>query len=139
MAHYEFNKQTYYAVTLRINRNTDPDIIDHLKAQESVNGYLLTLIRDAMTRKENVYELIETVQTSTDLARISGFSVGSYRQSDGYQRRMRKRFPELAVLQYPYETVNGYCQYDSVRREEIEQFVYSQLAQYTDPDRIFRL
>lgn len=61
MAHYEFNKQTYYAVTLRINRNNDPDIIEHLKAQESVNGYLLTLIRDAMTRQENIYELIETV------------------------------------------------------------------------------
>ena len=106
-------------------------------------GFPVRLCFDPLIRfpswKEAYSDLIDTVRTSTDLARISGFSVGSYRQSDGYQRRMRKRFPELAVLQYPYETVNGYCQYDSARREEIEQFVYSQLAQYTDPDRIFRL
>lgn len=62
MAHYEFNKKTYHAITLRINRNTDADIIEKLESEKSVNAYLLKLIRKDMYMQTcSDYEVIEVV------------------------------------------------------------------------------
>lgn len=58
---YEYNKKTYSVITLRINRNKDQNMIDFLNHQESVNGYLLNLIRHDMMQKQTdgQYEVIE--------------------------------------------------------------------------------
>ena len=45
---YEYNRKTYKAYSLRINKNKDADIIEFLKHKESVNNYLIELIRRDM-------------------------------------------------------------------------------------------
>lgn len=63
MAHYEYNKETYKVITLRINRNTDADIIEKLEEQKSTNAYILNLVRKDMTMHASAeYEVIEIVQ-----------------------------------------------------------------------------
>ena len=63
MAHYDYNKDTYKVVTLRINRNTDADIIEKLEEQKSINAYLLNLVRKDMSMHASAeYEVIEIVQ-----------------------------------------------------------------------------
>ena len=63
MAHYEYNKETYKVITLRINRNTDADIIEKLEEQKSINAYLINLMRKDMNLHASAeYEVIEMVQ-----------------------------------------------------------------------------
>ena len=58
---YDYNRKTYSVVTLRINKNKDAGIIEHLAKKPSVNSYLLDLIRHDMeqTGTDGTYEVIE--------------------------------------------------------------------------------
>ena len=83
--------------------------------------------------------LVKTTAETIDLSRIQDFSVGTYRQSETYQRRMRRRWPNSPIIQYPYETRDGYCQYSKQQQEEMEQLMADLLSDYIDPARIFLL
>lgn len=83
--------------------------------------------------------MLEKIRETVDLSAVTDFSIGSYRQSDQYQKRMRSRFPDSAVIQYPYEVHNGYCMYPDRLRDELENGFRDMLAQYVDPKRIFLL
>lgn len=83
--------------------------------------------------------MMETIAGAVPLEAVRDFSIGTYRQSDAYQRRMRRRFPESAVVQYPYETVNGYAQYPAAVKQEMEQFLRQLLAEHTVEEKIFLL
>ena len=82
---------------------------------------------------------MQTCAAAVDLHAVKDFSIGTYRQSDTYQRRMRKRFPHSAVVQYPYETANGYCQYPEAEQNEMEQFLKQELLHYVTEERIYLL
>ena len=45
-------------IVVKLNRNTDADIIEHIEAMESMQGYVKELIRADMTRHEA--ELFDT-------------------------------------------------------------------------------
>lgn len=83
--------------------------------------------------------MLEEITETVDLSLVLDFSIGSYRQSDQYQKRMRSRFPESAVIQYPYEVSNGYCMYPASLRAELEAGFYRELSRYADPKKIFLL
>ena len=107
------------------------------------NGFPVRICFDPMIRipdwKTAYEELIHTVTDKVDLSAVKDFSIGTYRQSDTYQRRMRRRFPASAVLQYPYETKNGYCQYPEPEKTEMEQFLKHALLQYVREEQIYLL
>ena len=84
-------------------------------------------------------DMLETAAAAVDFSRITDFSIGSYRQSDQYQKRMRSRFPESAVIQYPYEVKNGYCMYPASLRRELEYGFREQLSRFADPAKIYLL
>lgn len=44
----EYNKQNYKQIRIRL-RNDDP-VLEHLKEQESVNAYIIQLIREDMKK-----------------------------------------------------------------------------------------
>ena len=73
MGVYEFNRSTYKAVTVRMNRAKDSDVINHLKGIKSVNQYVIDLIRRDMTQLESnpIYEVIEDMGTRKDV--LKGF------------------------------------------------------------------
>ncbi len=106
-------------------------------------GFSVRLCFDPMIRfpgwKSAYGSLIDTVSEKLDLSAVRDFSIGTYRQSETYQRRMRKRFPDDPIIQYPYETINGYCQYPSDQRNEMEQFVLNRLAEHTSRSKIYLL
>lgn len=45
-----YDAKTARYVSLKLNRNTDSDIIDHLEAQESIQAYIKALIREDMEK-----------------------------------------------------------------------------------------
>lgn len=47
-AQAKYNKANTTQITLRLNRNTEADIIEHLQAQPNKQGYLKALIRADM-------------------------------------------------------------------------------------------
>ena len=73
MGVYEFNRSTYKAVTVRMNRAKDSDVITHLKGIKSVNQYIIDLIRRDMEQLETnpIYEVIEDMGTRKDV--LKGF------------------------------------------------------------------
>lgn len=74
MGAYEFNKSTYKAVTTRLNRIKDADIIQHLRGIKSVNQYVIDLIREDMAKRVTnaQYEVIEDMGTRKDV--LKGFT-----------------------------------------------------------------
>ena len=106
-------------------------------------GFPVRLCFDPMIRipdwKTAYAQLVQTCAATVDLHAVKDFSIGTYRQSDTYQRRMRKRFPHSAVVQYPYETANGYCQYPEAEQNEMEQFLKQELLHYVTEERIYLL
>ena len=106
-------------------------------------GFPVRLCFDPMIRIPNWQEeyagMVLEVSKQLDLSRVKDISIGTYRQSDTYQRRMRKRFPASAVIQYPYETKNGYCQYPEAEKNEMEQFLKQELIPFAGEEKIFLL
>ena len=49
-AKYDAKTAKYFS--LKLNQNTDKDMIEHLEAQENTQGYLKRLIREDMKREE---------------------------------------------------------------------------------------
>ena len=47
-ARYDAKTAKYFS--LKLNRNTDKDIIEHLEGQQSIQGYLKQLIREDMQK-----------------------------------------------------------------------------------------
>lgn len=73
MGAYQFNKATYKAYTLRMNRAQDADIIRFLQGKKSVNQYVSDLIRADMAGdvQNPCYEVIEDNGTRKDV--LKGF------------------------------------------------------------------
>lgn len=74
MGAYQFNKATYKAYTLRMNRAQDADIIRFLQGKKSVNQYISDLIRADMSGdiQNPCFEVIEDNGTRKDV--LKGFS-----------------------------------------------------------------
>ncbi|MBO7703824.1 MAG: hypothetical protein J6S26_05200 [Solobacterium sp.] len=107
------------------------------------HGFPVRLSFDPIIRyegwKKDWKELVEITAETLPLAKVKDISIGTYRQSDAYQKRMRKRFPASVIIQYPYETNDGYCQYPRELREEAEQFVKNELLNHVREEQIYLL
>ena len=64
-------------------------------------------------------------------------SIGSFRISQDYLKKMRKDMPRSAVVNFPYDNVNGYYQYPENIRSDMEEFMIQAVSEYVDKDRIF--
>ena len=47
-----YDAKTAKYISLKLNKNTDADIIDHLQTQENIQGYLKRLIREDIAKQE---------------------------------------------------------------------------------------
>lgn len=63
-------------------------------------------------------------------------SIGVFRISDGYLKRMRRNRPDSALLQYPFSNENHVCSYGA-RGMEMVNFVKGELAGFLPKNRIF--
>ncbi len=68
---------------------------------------------------------------------IVDVSVGSFRVSQDYLKRMRKNSPNSSVVQFPYENDGGVYHYPSELMHKMEHLLEEELLHYVDKDRIF--
>ena len=105
-------------------------------------GFRIRLCFDPMIRfpgwKAAYEDLIAACRKSIPPESIRDCSIGTFRISASYLQNMRKRFPDSAVVQYPYETSNGYCHYPASVKEEMEQYLLSLLKGYVSEKQIYQ-
>ena len=82
-------------------------------------------------------DFLARLAEAVDLSLVRDISIGSYRQSEEYQKRMRRRFPELAAAQYPYVSEGGFARYKEHR--DMDAWMRERLAQYVSEEKIFSL
>lgn len=88
--------------------------------------------------KTHYEEMLQKVYDSLDMDNIIDVSVGSFRVSQDYLKKMRKNEPGSAVVQFPYQNTGGYYHYPDRLLEEMESFMANALNKRIPEDKIFR-
>lgn len=82
-------------------------------------------------------DLLRQVSAEIDLNRISDVSVGTFRVSQDYLKKMRKNRPDSAVVQFPYQNDNGIYHYTPALTAQMEGFLLDALKQKIPEEKIF--
>lgn len=81
--------------------------------------------------------MLDTLEQQLDWSKILDVSVGSFRVSQDFLKKMRKEQPDSAVLQFPYENVAGYYQYPEALRAKMEKFLVDGLKRFISSEKIY--
>jgi len=88
---------------------------------------------------ENEYtNLVSEIASAVDLSKIRDVSVGTFRLSAEYLKRMRKNCPLSPVAWYPYTNVDGVYQYAEDLDLKMQKVVTDELKKYIDEGQIWR-
>lgn len=68
---------------------------------------------------------------------LSDVSVGTFRISQDYMKKLRRALPDEPAVQFPYVNVGGVYQYPKKLLEEMEQYLISELESRMDKEKIF--
>jgi len=138
-----------YAFTLspdeviRRYENKTPDLGSRLKAVNAAiaAGARVRLCFDPLMATEDfdrVYkEFIDKVSSSVDLSMVKDMSVGTFRISKDYIKRMRKNGPMSEVAWYPYHNDNGVLGYEESYAEHMTQVVVEELLRHCGREKIY--
>ena len=83
-------------------------------------------------------DMLTQVCTSIDWNKIIDVSIGSFRISQDYLKKMRKQEPDSAVVWFPFQRGDGYYHYPDVLMEEMERFLVTKLESKISKEKIFR-
>ncbi len=114
-----------------------------LCAKEAIErGFAVRLCFDpmlfALDWRAHYGEMLAQIEAEIPMEKLRDVSVGSFRISQDYLKKMRKNAPEEPVVWFPYENRAGYYQYPQALLEEMEQFLTGRLKQMMGEDKIFR-
>lgn len=88
--------------------------------------------------KRHYAEMLEQVYDTIDMEKIVDVSVGSFRISQEYLKKMRKQEPDSAVVWFPFQNENGFYHYPNELMEQMENFLIERLEERISKERIFR-
>ncbi len=83
-------------------------------------------------------EMLDLIFETVDMEKVLDVSVGSFRVSQDYLKKMRKLAPDSAVVQFPYENTKGVYHYPTALMEQMEQHVVKRLKEKVVKEKIFR-
>lgn len=87
--------------------------------------------------KDLYTSMFEEVQRNIDVHRLKDVSVGSFRISSEYIKKIRKDFPTSSICQFPYENHEGYMEYPERIRSEMENHLMALLQTWIPREKIF--
>lgn len=120
-----------------------PSLADRLSCIEMLirKGCLVRLCFDPMVyvpEWEVCYkEMLDMVFENIDMKKVVDVSVGTFRVSKDYLKKMRKQQPDSAVVHFPYEMENGYYHYPKGLMEKMEYFLAGKLEEKISKEKIF--
>ena len=138
-----------YAVTLSPQAVIDacehktPPLCQRLaSAREAVQrGFPVRLCFDPMLYCRNweqqYGEMLRQVFDEIDMDKIEDVSVGTFRVSQDYLKKMRKNQPGSAVVQFPYQNDKGVYHYSKELTTQMEGFLVDNLKDKISEDKIF--
>ena len=88
--------------------------------------------------KEQYAAMTEQVFFRIPAEKLLDVSVGSFRISQEYLKKMRRCEPDSAVVQFPFRNEGGFYQYPPELMEEMERYLAERLTEHMPPERIFR-
>lgn len=83
-------------------------------------------------------EMLEQVFHTVHLEKIIDVSVGTFRVSQDYLKKMRKQEPDSAVVWFPFQHENGFYHYPNELMEQMEGFLIERLEKKISKEKIFR-
>lgn len=105
-------------------------------------GFSLRLCFDPMIYcrdyRRHYAQMLTQVFETIHPEQLLDVSVGSFRISQNYLKKMRKNAPDSAVVQFPYDCEDGYYHYPDALLEEMESFLVSELKKTISESQIFR-
>ena len=106
-------------------------------------GFMIRLCFDPMLHfagwKDSYEMMIRTAAEQMDLNEIHDFSVGTFRMSADYLKKMRRMMPETSIVWYPYVNEDGVCGYDNKRVSMMENYLTERIREYAPKALISRL
>lgn len=87
--------------------------------------------------REHYRDMIDIVFSEIQPDQIEDVSIGVFRVSQDYLKKMRKQAQNCAVLQYPFENDNGIYHYSREFTNEMISFVYELVHKKISEEKIF--
>ena len=111
-------------------------------AAEAVRrGFALRLCFDPMIYvpdlEKQYGEMLEQIFAAIPMERLEDVSVGTFRVSQDYLKKMRRQEPYSAVVQFPYVNSGGVYQYPKELLERMEGYLTARLAERISAEKIF--
>jgi len=82
-------------------------------------------------------EMLRQVSAEIDMSKLTDVSVGTFRVSQDYLKKMRKNQPGSAVVQFPYENDKGVYHYSGELTGRMERFLVDKLRREIPDHKIF--
>ena len=130
-------------ITKQYEHNT-PSLLQRVRcvADAVKKGFPVRLCFDPMIYcpdwEKEYHEMLELVTKEVPMDQIFDVSVGSFRVSQDYLKKMRKNEPYSAVVQFPFQNDGGVYHYGKELTEQMERFLIRQLLEYVPEEKIFR-
>lgn len=104
-------------------------------------GFLVRLCFDPVLYCSNwrtwYREMLNQVAGVIDMTRLYDVSIGSFRISQDYLKKLRRVMPDSPIVQFPFENDAGIYHYPGELMEEMEQLVTGQLRNWLPEEKIF--
>ena len=81
--------------------------------------------------------MLRQVFAEIDMQKLEDVSVGTFRVSQDYLKKMRRLQPGSAVVQYPYRNDGGVYHYSAELTEKMERFLAGCLREKMPEAKIF--
>ena len=87
--------------------------------------------------KQEYGSMMEQILNGVDMSKLLDVSIGSFRISQDYLKKMRKQEPCSAVVQFPFENKGGVYQYQTKLQEQMEECLMEWLLKEIPKEKIF--
>lgn len=87
--------------------------------------------------KKHYSHLIEYTISEIDINKVNDVSIGSFRISQHYLKKMKTQYSNNKIINFPYININGYYQYPNNIQKEMENYVYNLLIHYFNKEKIY--
>ena len=87
-------------------------------------------------QKENE-ALLQRLNEEIDFSQVRDVSLGTFRLSASYMKKMRKEDPSSVILQYPYVCSDGFYHLEDEKEKETEETMLAMISQYIDKEKVF--
>ncbi|MGL5245096.1 MAG: radical SAM protein [Sarcina sp.] len=114
-----------------------------LSIKEAINnGWQVRLCFDPMLYirdwKEHYKMLVETTFDEIEGKKIKDVSIGVFRVSKDYLKKMKKERSYSVILNYPFKALNGVCSYDENISKNMTDYMCNILKKYVSEEKIYK-